>query len=152
MLLDLEALAIDVPAGQEPGQSDVLVAATVTPAVVVVVFVLPVGREETGVGDDRARRHEDRDSPDRGDGRIGQRAPLDARPYGRPGRVVHLRGDRPLPDELVKAALFASQLTCDLRRECGSDRPQAGSPRGPPARSSPCCGTSEASAARTAAP
>ena len=33
-----------------------------------------------------------------------------------PGGVVHLRGDRPLPDELVEAALVAAQLARELGR------------------------------------
>ncbi len=114
VLLDLEAVAIDVSSGDEPRQADVLVAPTLTPAVAVLVVVLPVNRQEAGIGDDRARRHEHRDGSAARDWRLGQGAPDDASSCGRPGRIVHLRCDRPLPDELVKAALLTSQLAGNL--------------------------------------
>src|ERR1017187_9349157 len=114
VLLDLEAVAIAVSSGDEPRQADVLVAPTLTPAVAVLVVVLPVNRQEAGIGDDRARRHEHRDGSAARDWRLGQGAPDDASSCGRPGRIVHLRCDRPLPDELVKAALLTSQLAGNL--------------------------------------
>ncbi len=114
VLLDLEPVAFDVSPGDELRQADILVAATVAPAVTVIVFVLAVNRQETGIGDDRARRHEHRHGSDSRDRRLGQDATFDARPCGRPGRVVHLRCDRPLPYELVKAALLTPQLASDL--------------------------------------
>ena len=50
-------------------------------------------------------------------------------------RVLHLRGDRALPDELVERVLVARELALDLAPASGTCRPPGGSPRGPPARS-----------------
>ena len=114
VVLHLEALAGDILAGAEPGQAHVLVAAPVRSALVVFVLVLAVDGEEPGIGDDGARRDKGRRRPRRGDRRVASRRRLDARPGARPGRVVHLRGDGPLPDELVEPPLFAAELAPDL--------------------------------------
>ena len=51
---------------------------------------------------------------------------------------LHLRGDGALPDQLIKPALVGAQVA---RRRCPACGPHrwGGSPRAPPARSSPCC-------------
>ena len=56
-------------------------------------------------------------------------------------RVGHLARDRAHPDQLVEPPLVGARAPRRARRRCASGRPRAGSPRAPPARSSPCCGT-----------
>ena len=64
-------------------------------------------------------------------------------------RVGHLARDRADPDQLVEPLLVAVELGAHRRRACGCRRRRAGSPRAPPARSSPCCGTRAARRAGT---
>ena len=117
VVLDLEALAGDVRADGEAGAGGLpgrLAARRGPPR----CRPRPPGtrRRKPGfvmtvpVATKRGRGANSRDRQSRGGGR------LDPRPGARAGGVVHLRGDRPLPDELVEAALVAPQLAREVGR------------------------------------
>ena len=109
----------------------------------VVVGVLHVGLEEPVEADDLAGGAEL--------GFLAGRGPAgDPDRHRLAGGVLHLRGDRALPDQLVQPELVAGQA--GLRRACGTGPRPAGSPRAPPGRSSPCWCRRGARPARTPRP
>ncbi len=87
-----------------------------------------VRRQEALERDHRAGRAEHRLLAGRGGGGDADRDRL-------PGRVLHLRRDRALPDEVVERELVAAELAAPARRACGRSPRRGGSPRAPPARS-----------------
>ena len=104
-----------------------------------------VGREEAAERDHRARGAEL-------DVLARRARRADPQRDGLTARVLHLRGERPLPDEVVERELVAAELALRAPSASGTCRRPAGSPRAPPGRSRPLARSGAASSGTKSSP